>query len=200
MHYFDTVVVITDPATHELGIALRSVLDAFRIHCDFHQCVQRQRLLRVLGGECAPSQHVVLCVGGWHPPDDEALNFIRMVDLIEGSWQEVGLALTPEVIRDTVRLPGRSIAVLGGCNGGSSGLVEAFLDTGCSHYIAECGDVNGVDADAALLFVIGYFYQLMQDERDRQVACSVPEAVRRAAAMDPLAKQGTHLYRCYTRS
>ena len=200
MKLFESVVVVTDPVTYELGIALRGVLDAFRLHCDFHQCVQRQHLLKVLGGGCAPSEYVVLCVGGWHPPDTENLHFIRMVDMVEGSWQGADLRLTPEVIRETVRLAGRNILVLGGCNGGSPGLVEAFLDAGCQRYIAESGEVNGVDADSALLFTIGVFYHLLSGARDPSVSCTIEEAVQRAAAIDSLSKEGTHLYRCFGRS
>lgn len=198
MRMFESVVVVTDPATFELGVALRGVLDAFRLRCDFHQCVQRPKLLEVLGGARAPSEYVVLCVGGWHPPEPESLNFIRMVDLVDGSWQEVGLQLTPETIRQTVKLQGRKLIVLGGCNGGSQGLVQAFLDAGCTHYVAECGEANGVDANACLLFVIGLFYQLLLEECGGSAASTFEEAVQRATAMDTLSKEGTHLYRCFS--
>lgn len=200
MKYFETVVVVTDEDTFELGAALRASLECFRLHVDFHRCHQRRRLLEVLGGDVAPSQHIVLCAHGWSEPQPESLNFRQMVDLIDGRWGPATLQLTPDVVRETVRLSGRTALVLGGCQAGRPGLAEAFHDIGCSHYIAPSDEVSGVDADSALLFAIGFFYELMQEERDPRVACSVEEAVRRAAAIDALSQEGTHLYRCFTRT
>lgn len=197
MRMYESVVVVTDPHHYELAAALRGVLDAFRLHCDFRYCVQRQKLREVLGGACEPAEYVVLCCGGWHPPASPALSFLRLVDVVDGEWQTVGLDLTPEEIGRSVHLSGRKLIVLGGCNGGTPVLVDAFLESGVTHYVAETGEVNGVDADAALLFVIGLFYNLLLEERGERV--SFEKAVRRAAAMDPVGAEGTWLYRCYNR-
>lgn len=196
MRMFDSVVVIADPCTLELAVAVRAALEAFRLRVHVYQCVQKQNLLDVLSGAIPPADYVVLCVGGFHPPEPESLHFRQMVHQVDGVWQETDLWLTPDAVRETVNLPGRTIVVCGGCNAGTEGLAEAFLNAGCTAYLASA---EAIDADAAVLFTIGLFYHLMQEERDPSAACSLQEAVSRAAAMDPLSEEGTHLYRLFTR-
>ena len=131
MRMFESVVIVADPTTLELGVAVRAALEAFRLRVHLYQCVQKRNLLDLLSGQIADAQYVVLCAGGFHPPEPEGLHFVRMVDQVDGSWQEMELWLTPEMVREKVSLPGRTIVVTGGCNAGTEGLAEAFLSTGC---------------------------------------------------------------------
>lgn len=196
MRMFESVVIVADPTTLELGVAVRAALEAFRLRVHLYQCVQKRNLLDLLSGQIADAQYVVLCAGGFHPPEPEGLHFVRMVDQVDGSWQEMELWLTPEMVREKVSLPGRTIVVTGGCNAGTEGLAEAFLSTGCRAYVAPA---EPIDADAVVLFTIGLFYHLLQEEREPAAACSLEEAVKRAAAMDTTIREGTHLYRCFSR-
>lgn len=50
-----------------------------------------------------------------------------------------------------------------------------------------------------MLFVIGFFYHLLTEDREPRLTCSVREAVERAAAIDTLAREGTHVFRYYSR-
>lgn len=124
MRMFQSVVVIADASTLELAVAVRGALEAFRLRVHLYRCVQTQNLLDALSGAIPPADYVVLCVGGFHPPEPEGLHLVRMVEQVDGVWQEADMWLTSDLVGETVNLPGRAIVVCGGCNSGSTGLSE----------------------------------------------------------------------------
>jgi hypothetical protein len=190
--FFEPVVVVCEPAFFDHAHSIRSVLEAMHLRVHFIQCIQRPDLLRVLGGDMPESEYVVFVLGGYVAPEPESLHVRRLVECVDGQWEEVELWLTPDAAREHVHLPGRTVVVAGGCSAGMGALPQAFLDAGCRAYIAPGGALDG---DAAILFTVGFFYQLLQEGRHPCVPCSEVEAVTRAAAMDTFATEGTHVYR-----
>jgi hypothetical protein len=77
---------------------------------------------------------------------------------------------------------------------GREPIARAFLDAGCKAYIAP---LTPVDQDSDALFIIGFFYHLLSEERDPTLACADEEAVRRAASIDTAFKEGTHVFRYF---
>lgn len=192
--------IACDPPSLDVTMAVRSSLELFRLRVHLYFCVQKRNVLDLLAGNVADAQYVVLCCGGFGLEQSEVadatqmgIEFARLVDFVDGRWQEVTVRLTPADIRALVKLPGRTVISMG-CMSGREPIAKAFLDTGCKAYIAP---VRPVDQDSDALFVIGFFYHLLSQERDPSMACTEEEAVRRAASIDMDFKEGTHVFRYY---
>lgn len=199
MKMFDPVVIACDQGSLDLGIALRGMLELFRLRAYLHFCVQKRNVLDFLGGKIPESEYVVLCSHGLgsrgdEPPDEMKMGF-HVVGKIEGKWEGVEVALTPKNIPELVNLPGRKVLALG-CANGREPLARAFLESGCKAYI---GAVEPVDQDSTTLFAITFFYHLLSSERDPALKCTDKEAVERARSVDVDFREGTRLFRSYER-
>ena len=198
---FQPVVVACDQSSLDVALAVRGALELFRLHVYLHFCVQKRNAVDLLAGRIPETSYLVLCSHGLGSTDaseesaDEMKMGFHVVDEIDGRWEAVEFALTPRNIPEYVRLPGRAVLALG-CGNGRGPLARAFLETGCRAYM---GAVQPVDQDAAAMFAIAFFYHLRSSERDPRSACSEQEAFARAAAFDPTSREGTHLFRYYTR-
>ncbi|MDQ0178028.1 L-amino acid N-acyltransferase YncA [Bacillus chungangensis] len=92
----------------------------------------------------------------------------------------------PEEIARFTKLNGK--VVLGnGCSLGNAILAKAFIENGCSAYI---GPDDYPDGNAALMFALRFFYEMIQNKR------SVKEAFAIAKSTD----KETHMYQLYERS
>ncbi len=197
MQMFETVVLVCDQYTLDIALAIRSMLELFRLRAHLLFCVQKQNVLDALAGEMPEADHVVLCAGRTDlegSPEEVKLGF-QVVDQIDGQWQEVAVVLTPESIRHLIKLPGRTVISLG-CQAGCKPLAEAFLDTGCKAYV---GSASPVDQDAVAMFTTAFFYHLLRGERDRTLTCTEAEAVQMAAGLDDRCREGTGAFRYFTR-
>ena len=199
---FDSVVVACDQWSLDIATAIRASLELFRLRVHLYFCVQKQNVLDVLAGNIPASEYVVLCTHGIDTegvdiasPDTYQAGF-KVVDRIDGEWRTIWFALTPSVIPDLVKLPGRTVLSTG-CASGREPLAREFVSSGCRAYL---GPVEDVDQDACALFAIGFFYHLLSIDRDSEIRCTDQEAAERAAQFDRHARSGTHLFRYYTAS
>ena len=115
---------------------------------------------------------------------------------VEG-WQPFDFDLTKDNIPGLVTAP-RGTLVASGCRAGREPLAKAFLEAG---YEGDVGATeNYVGGDSALLFVIGFFYHLLAEERDfAPRTFTDKEAAARAAAIDEDFELGTRAYRYWSR-
>lgn len=201
MKMFDSVVIACDQGSLDLAQALRASLELFRLHAYLHFCVQKRNVVDLLAGNIPDSHYIVLCNHGLGATDmpDENPDAMRMgfhvVDEAD-NYKSIDFALTPANIASFVRLPGRTVLALG-CGSGREPLAQAFLESGCQAYI---GALAPIDQDSTTLFAITFFYHLLCAEREAHLQCSGEEAVRRASALDTYSKDGTHLFRYYSKS
>lgn len=89
----------------------------------------------------------------------------------------------PEEIRRFAKLAGKTV-IGNGCSLGEPETAQAFLDSGCEAYI---GPNDYPDGNDALMFVLRFFYDLIQNKR------SVKEAFQRAKSLD----EGMDMYQLY---
>ena len=201
MRMFDPVVIACDQWSLDIAAAIRSSLELYRLRAYLHFCVQKQNVLDFLGGRIPDSEDIVLCSHGLGSTDTkyecsgEMKMGFNVVDKVEGKWESVEFALTPANIPELVNLPGRKVISLG-CGSGREPLARAFLDSGCQAYI---GPISPPDQDSAALFAITFFYHLLSSERDPVLTCTDREAVERAASLDIDFREGTNVFRYYTR-
>jgi hypothetical protein len=162
--------------------------------------VQKGEALAFLAGARPVCQYLVLGGHGTGSDEEPRIPF-EVVDqansdprAVDG-WGPVSLDLTPESIPELVR-GGRETIIAGGCGAGRTPLADAFLEAGFNAVIGPTE--RYVDADSALLFVIGFFYFVLAADRDlAPSAYSDEEAVKRASRLDPDFKHGTLSYRYY---
>jgi len=199
MKMFDSVVVVCDQWSLDIATAIRASLELFRLRVHFYFCVQKQNVLDVLAGQIPPSDYVVLCSHGIDTekidvasPDSHQAGF-QVVDMIDGEWKSIWLALTPSKVAQYVSLAGRTV-ISGGCSSGREPLARAFLRSGCLAYL---GPIEDVDQDADALFIIGFFYHLLSRDRHTDLSCSDKEAAELEGRFDTRARSGTHLFRYY---
>lgn len=201
MKMFDSVAIAWDQWSMDVGLAVRGALELFRLHVHPYFCVQKRNVVDFVGGKIPDCEYVVLCSHGLgsadtpvESPDEMRMGF-HVVDQVDGEWQKIEFALTPANIGEYVRLEGRTVVALG-CGNGREPLAQAFLDAGCRAY---AGAIRPVDQDSTAMFGIAFFYHLLSAGRDRRLSCSEREAAERAAGFDSDSKEGTHLFRYYSR-
>lgn len=202
MKLFTPVAVVCDHTLVEDALAIRSVLESFRLRVDFHRLVQSQQLYEFFA---APPQHYAATVLVCHGSGDDSDPFLRfeVVDQKDGNyqspdgWEMVTLEWTAARIREHVQ-GGLGIVLSLACGGGREPLAQAFLDAGCDAYVGVVTPY--VDMASAVSFAVNFFYLLMAEDRDYCSArYSVEQAVERAARFDDDWKYGTGSFRCYSR-
>ena len=201
MRMFDSVVIGASDETLDQALAIRGALELFRLRVHLYLLCQKRNLLDLLAGKIPEAEYVVLCCHGCSDPDGQGgwtdrvgLRFHGLVDEVQGKWEAVTAELPPEVIRQVVSLPGRTV-IATGCRNGVEPVARAFLDAGCRAYM---GAVDFVDQDSGPLFTIAFFYHLLRHETDPRVQYTDEEAARLAASLDTASQEGTHLFRYYS--
>jgi len=124
---------------------------------------------------------------------------LKVVDQVDGDydnprgWERVTLDLTPANIPEYVKGMGRTLVCLA-CGAGQESFAQAFLKAGYKGYIAPQG--NYINANAAMLFVIAFFYHLLTESRieDEPTRYTDQEAVALASALDADYPRGTRIF------
>jgi hypothetical protein len=147
-------------------------------------------------------RYTVLCAHGHGPDHDPRIRF-GVVDQKDGDpyaveeWQPYNFDLTKDNVPELVTAP-RGTLVATGCGAGREPLARALLEAGYAGYVGATEDY--VDGDSAFLFVVGFFYHVLADERDYAPRTFTDrEAAERAAAMDRDFDLGTRAYRYWSR-
>ena len=199
MELSNSVVIACHQGHADVAQVIRVVLElfqlglSFRVH--FHLCVRKSDVLELLGGHISDSQYVVLCVGGNNTMDEPMKMVFNVVDEVGGEESPAQVVLTPENVPELVRLPGRTVIALG-CGTGREPFAESFLKAGCGAYI---GPEGPVDQDSDTMFTIAFFYYLLRGAVDPTVSFTVEEAARKAADLDRESREGTWVFRYYSR-
>jgi hypothetical protein len=195
---FDSVVIGSARDTFAEAQAMRAALESYLLNVHLYWFRQKRNLMDFLAGHVADADYVVLCCHG-HPrvagdPSTTEVIVHDLVEEIDGRWEAGDVALGPDAIRETVKLPGRAVITCG-CATGTEPIARAFLDSGCRAYI---GPVASADQDAGPLFVSAFFYSLLRPNVDPRVSMTEQRATGLAAGIDTLSREGTHVLRYYS--
>lgn len=204
MKLYDSMVMIHDnsPDLASDISAVRASLEAFGLRVHLYDLVQKQNALEVLAGAIPECEYVILwCHGGRHPDGERQLSF-RVIDQVDGDygksrgWEGVTVSLTPANIPDYFNGNGRTLICIA-CGSGQDTFAQAFRECGYKAYIAPRG--NGVHMNAAVLFIIGFFYHLMAGTRldAEPFHHTAEEAVALAAQADTNYTEGTCTFHYY---
>lgn len=151
--------------------AVRGVLECFSVRVFRHGIGRGDDLVAVLSGEdiYPDTDHLILCCHGHEGKIvmPELGPGVARADEPVGNWG-------PEEVRRYAKLP--PILVLNtGCDLGRPDMVRAFLDSGCRAYV---GAADYPEGDAALFFVVRFYYELLTKK------CTEREAVELARSQD----------------
>jgi len=114
MEMWESVVIVADSADFEFAVAIRGVLELYRLRAHLVYCPTDDTMRRALAGDLPPAEHVVLC--GFPPA-------------------------TAEEVAATVDLQGRLIIMLRH-PGGFEEMTQAWLAAGCRAVIRPAEDVD----------------------------------------------------------
>lgn len=197
MKPFDSVVIGSARDTFAEAQAMRAALESYLLNVHLYWFRQKRNLMDFLAGQVADADYVVLCCHGSPRVEGDAsttqLRVHNLVEEIDGRWESGTVDLSPDDIRETVRLPGRTV-ITQGCSTGAEPVARAFLDAGCRAYI---GPASPADQDAGPLFVSAFFYFLLRPNADPRVDMTERRAAELSANIDTLSLEGTHIFRYY---
>ena len=148
--------------------ALRAVLEAMRVKVNRFPVGQARHAVRVLDGTEATAPYVVLACHG----DEGRILLPDLAPQVE-RFQPFHRWLTPDDLRATVNLPGRTV-IATGCDTGTQDLADAFFAGGCDAYLAPEGAPFGY---ASILVITLVFYELVQGR-------TLETAVEKVRALD----------------
>lgn len=148
-----TTVDVVDIESWPEGDALRAALDLFNVLVRRFLIGQARHLLSLLSGDEPTGNYVILACHGV----DGGIVLPELAEQFE-AMQPVHRLLTPAALRDRVHLPER-VVISTGCGTGNPELAGAFLDGGCTAYIAPTGGPYGNSVMVAIALL---FYELMR--------------------------------------
>lgn len=200
LQLFDQVAIACDRTMVELASAVRAVLESYRLRVRFFRLVQRRNAVDFFARGVPDCDWTVLVTHGVGEDQDMRIRF-EVVDQVDGDWEaptgwvETNFDLTPRNIPEVVtQAHGNLLSIA--CGSGRDAFASAFLGAGYGSYIGPTTNGGYYDADAALLFVAGFFYYALAGDRDYATATySDEEAARRAAGIDSDFVFGTGAFR-----
>jgi hypothetical protein len=199
MKLFTPVAILCDYTLVEHAVALRAMLESFRIHVDFYRFVQKPQVYSFFQGRQYPYT-VIVCHGRGNTTEDMhlALEAVEQensdYDQTDG-WNAMTVKLTPAWISEYVRNRSGSL-ISTACGSGREPLAGAFLKAGYSSYTEPIGTYY--NACAGQIFVSNFFYFLMSEDRDYvPTVFSERAAFNQAASIDPDFQYGPKVFRHY---
>lgn len=205
MKLYKSVVICCDksPKLFQDATAIRAALEAFGLRVHLYDLAQKRSALEFLAGAMPECEYVVLFCHGGRDADGGAQLALKVVDQVDGDydnprgWERVTLDLTPTNIPEYVKGMGRTLVCVA-CGAGQEPFAQAFLKAGYKGYIAPQG--NYINANAAMVFVIAFFYHLLTESRieDEPTSHTDQEAVALASALDADYPRGTRIFHYYS--
>lgn len=193
----DKIAIVCDHTCVEQAQAMRATLEAFRLHADLYRLVQRWQADDFFGKRAKDYEYVVICCHGSINPK------LRIkFEVIEPKKDnpELGDMVDYEINADNVatRLIGfQGVIVSMACESGGEPLAAAFLKAGCKAYL---GPIGYSDDSSGLIYAQSFFYFMQYHWRQpAPVKWTIQEAADAAQHLDPRAKFGTKIWRCYER-
>jgi hypothetical protein len=151
---WDSVTIIADAGDLEFAVAIRGVLELFRLRAHLVYCPTPETMRKALSGDLPPADHVILCA---FPPD------------------------TPERVAAEVRLKERLVIMLRH-PGEFDEMARAWLAAGCRAVIRPAEDLD--QNAALMFVVAFYYHLLAQDTPGHGPALTERQAFERARRFD----------------
>ena len=202
MKLFTSAAIVCDQTFVEHAIALRAILETFRIRVDFYRLVQKPQINSFFQGTPYPYT-IIMCHGRGKTNDDMhlALEVVEQeqeeYDRTDG-WNATTVKVTPGWIREHINNR-QGTLISTACGSGREQLANAFLQAGYAAYIAPI--TTNYDANAGLIFVSNFFYFLISEDRDYAPNIySESEAFEQSASIDPDFQYGPGAFKRYEKT
>jgi hypothetical protein len=154
MEMWETVAIVADAADFEFAVAIRGVLELYRLRAHMVYCPTEETMRRALGGDLPPSDHVIIC--GFTPE-------------------------SPAAVSDTVRLGNRLVLMLRH-PGAFDEMAEAWLTSGCRGIVRPAEDVD--QNACVMFVLAFYYHLLGHALPEHGRALTEREAFERAREFD----------------
>ena len=154
MDTWEPVAIIADDADFEFAVAIRGVLELYRLRAHMVYCPTSETLEHALAGDLPVADHVIFC---GFPPE------------------------TPEDVLRRVRITDRLVIMLRH-PGAFEEMARAWLDTGCRAVIRPAAEID--QNAALMLVLAFYYHLLAHTLPDHGDRLTEREAFERARCFD----------------
>jgi hypothetical protein len=193
----DRVVIAYDMnlENFQMATAIRGVLEFYGLQVTLVWLNEKQNAIDFFSGHAPKADYTILCAHGIGKENRIWLMVVEKVVGTEYRYEEVAFNLTPDNIGDYVKNAGGTF-ITTACDSGCKGFAKAFLDAGYRAFIAPS---VAVDLSSAVLFICGFFCNMLAHGRDiHRATYTEREAVERAAAIQPF-PDGTAAFQYFGR-
>jgi hypothetical protein len=197
MNLYDKVVIAYDKnlENFQMAIAIRGMLEFYGLKVSLVWLNEKQNAIDFLAGQFPKADYTILCAHGIGHENRIWLTVIEKMAGTDCCYEEVEFNLTPDNIAEYVKNSGGTFMTTA-CESGSEEFAKAFLDAGYQAFIAP---EVAVDIISSVMFICGFFCNMLAHERDiHKATYTEGEAVERAAAIQPF-PDGTAAFRYFSR-
>ncbi|MEM9215440.1 MAG: hypothetical protein AAGD25_13980 [Cyanobacteria bacterium P01_F01_bin.150] len=178
----------------QMATAIRGVLEFYGLQVTLMWLNTKQDAINFFAGHDVKADYTIFCA---HGIGKESRIWFTVVEKVPGTdfrYEEVLFNLTPDNLRDYVKTAGGTF-ISTACDSGCEDFANAFLGVG---YRAFIGPHVAVDVSSSVLFICGFFSNLLAGDRDIHKAnYTEREAVERAAAIQEFPDVQYNLYLPY---
>lgn len=177
----------------QMATAIRGVLEFSGLQVTLVWLNEKQNAIDFLAGLALKPDYTILCAHGIGKENRLWFTVVEKVIGTDYRYEEVEFNLTPDNIGEYVKNAGGTF-ITTACDSGCEGFAKAFLDVGYGAFIAPA---VAVDLSSALMFICGFFCNMLARDRDiHKVTYTEREAVERAATIQPF-PDGTAAFRYF---
>ncbi|MCA9894138.1 MAG: hypothetical protein KC615_14210 [Anaerolineae bacterium] len=199
MKLFTPIAIVCDHSFAEEALAIRAILESFRLRVDFYRLVQKPQLAHFFQNVQYPYS-IIMCHGSGTTAEDMHLA-LQVGEQKDGDydqtdgWSVTTVKVTPQWIKDNIH-DRQGALISTACGSGREPIAHAFLQSGYSSYIAPIETYY--DATAGFIFVTNYFYFLMSEDRDYiPYIYTEEQAFEHASKIDSDYRYGPQAFRRY---
>ena len=195
MNIYDTVVIAYDNNIENLKMAtaIRGMLEFYGLNVFLVWLNEKQNVIDFLAGRAPKADYTILCAHGLKHDDRIWLKIIEKVEGPDYMYEELEFNLTPANIGGFVR-DASGTFITTACDSGRDIFAGAFLAAGYRAFIAPG---VAVDVTSSVMFICGFFCNMLAHERDiHKATYTEREAVEQAAAFQAFA-DGTAAFRYF---
>lgn len=180
----DRVVIAYDMnlENFQMATAIRGVLEFYGLQVTLVWLNEKQDAINFFAGHALKVDYTILCAHGIGKENRIWFTVVEKVIGTDYKYEEVEFNLTPNNIGEYVKNAGGTF-ITTACDSGREGFAKAFLDVGYRAFIAPS---VAVDLSSAVMFICGFFCNMLAHDRDiHKSTYTEREAVERAAAIQP---------------
>lgn len=180
----------------QMATAIRGVLEFYGLQVTLVWLNEKQDAIDFFAGHAPKADYTILCAHGIGKENRIWLMVVEKVVGTEYRYEEVEFNLTPDNIGEYVKNAGGTF-ITTACDSGCEGFAKAFLAVGYRAFIAPS---VAEDLSSAVMFICGFFCNMLAHNRDiHKATYTEREAVERAAAIQPF-PDGTAAFRYFGRN